>query len=340
MTRRVIYQMTFSVLFAIAPFAALGAEADIEGFEFSCRFSDGTALKPKFGDIEGVLYTDLPAQREQCLEAVQRKIALCEQNINFESNTENQEHADCLPEFEKQAKACIGHFHFERGKCDAGGIQQIEQEEESDYVVDAVDREMEVVKRANVRSGPGTEYDVIATIDGGFGIRVTGEVQGLNWVRVDVLEGGGEAFIYAPLLKERDLVSQPAPEEVSETASQGPMEPFGWDWTIVENQPCQIYTAGWTEAFANSTWSGGCVDGKASGQGRLITGDGAVYDGEMLAGKRHGYGVVVAEGYRFEGEWRDGLPFDGIQDWIQSTYTSSCEFRQGKLTSTCEYKNY
>ena len=72
-----------------------------------------------------------------------------------------------------------------------------------------------------------------------------------------------------------------------------PLEAFGPDWVIVENQPCQL----WTRSSARSyTWSGACVDGKVSGEGRLaIFGDEgsyrSSYEGSMAAGKRHGHGT-------------------------------------------------
>ena len=302
MIRRIRLQLTLGALLAIAPLTTLAADADIRGFEFGCRFSDGTVLKPKFGDIEGVFYTDLPAQREQCLDAIKRKIVLCEQNIDFASNSENNEYPNCLPEFRKQAEVCIGHFQFERGKCHAGGAQQAdqaEQKEEPDYVVDAVEREMEVIKRANVRGGPGTDYEVIATLEGGIGVRVTGEVQGFNWVRVDVLEGGGDAFIYAPLLKRR------------ESAIEASMVSFGPKWTIVENQLCQTWNRGKPEVFQGVTWTGDCVDGKTSGYGKLKT--------------------KTAGGLVEEGEHRDGQSHGSITTWLNGEVWATCEFRYGEF---------
>lgn len=70
---------------------------------------DGQTLNPRFGDIEGVFCIDLSAQREQCLEAVRRKIAPCHQSVNFDSSTRNELHVPCLAIFEQQARTCIGH---------------------------------------------------------------------------------------------------------------------------------------------------------------------------------------------------------------------------------------
>ena len=97
------------------------AEARITDFAFGCETPEGRKLKPKLGDVEGVFYTDIPAQRQQCVEAVKRKIALCRENTDFASNTRNEKYAECLPIFREQAQACVGHFQRELVKCDGGG---------------------------------------------------------------------------------------------------------------------------------------------------------------------------------------------------------------------------
>ena len=102
------------------------AEARIADFVFGCETPDGEKLKPKFGDIDEAFYTDLPAQRQQCLDAVERKIALCRDNTLFESNTKNEKYAGCLPVFRDQAEVCVKHFERERGKCDAGAPEPAE----------------------------------------------------------------------------------------------------------------------------------------------------------------------------------------------------------------------
>lgn len=54
------------------------------------------------------------------------------------------------------------------------------------------------------------------------------------------------------------------------------------------------------------TWSGACVNGKISGEGRLtFTDDGNTYQGGMAGGSPHGRGTfVLAAGDRHEGEFR------------------------------------
>ena len=87
------------------------------------------------------------------------------------------------------------------------------------------------------------------------------------------------------------------------------MKPFGPNWSIVENQPCQVWNYG-SEEYSPLTWSGACVDGKASGEGHLTFlwegGEGS-YKGGMTGGKAHGRGTSIwADGARYEGAFRDG----------------------------------
>ena len=92
-------------------------------------------------------------------------------------------------------------------------------------------------------------------------------------------------------------------------AADEPLEPFGPDWSIVENQPCQVWNYGWGDDMGPFNWSGACVDGKASGEGRLTyLGGKGVFEGTMRAGKMHGYGTVTLSGsFRYEGGLRDGM---------------------------------
>ena len=164
-----------------------------------------------------------------------------------------------------------------------------------DYTVDPLDRVMTVAKPANVRAGPGLDHDVQLALNAGVTVRVTGAVQGRDWLRVDLRGDGGEAFIYAPLVKE---------------VAPAPFEPFGPDWSVAENQPCQVWNWGMGHKYESFTWSGACVNGKASGVGRLVwlsRFGKNVYEGGMQAGKQHGNGKLKrSDGARYEGQWRDG----------------------------------
>ena len=93
-----------------------------------------------------------------------------------------------------------------------------------------------------------------------------------------------------------------------------------------------MWNYGEAETYRPLTWSGACVDGKASGEGRLIfiyEGRGS-YRGNMVAGKAHGHGITNwADGSRYEGEFRDGWHHG------RGTYTSA----DGDST-TCEWRNH
>ena len=95
------------------------------------------------------------------------------------------------------------------------------------------------------------------------------------------------------------------PQERSKTA----FAPFGPDWLIAENQPCQVYKLA-SVPRNTVTWSGDCVRGKASGKGRVVWknhNDTASGELEYRDGKPHGYGTLKwPDNARYEGEWRDG----------------------------------
>ena len=144
------------------------AETHIEGFLFGCEARDGRFVKPRHGDVAGVSYTDMPAQRQQCLGTIDHRIALCRENTEFASDAENREFSDCLPVFGEQARACVIHFTFERGKCDTDGAdpddpdagergeQPAQEGPPADrYRIEAVNRPMRASEAANVRTGPG-----------------------------------------------------------------------------------------------------------------------------------------------------------------------------------------
>ena len=113
-----------------------------------------------------------------------------------------------------------------------------------------------------------------------------------GWVRIALLDEGGEGFICAPLLREPEVAV---------------LKPFGPNWSITENPPCQVWNHS-NRDYEPFAWSGRCVDGKASGEDQLTYRGGArVYLGGMRAGKMDGSGVLAwADGFRCKGELRDG----------------------------------
>ena len=98
--------------------------------------------------------------------------------------------------------------------------------------------------------------------------------------------------------------------QVEALLAAAPTRPFGPNWSIVENQPCQVWNYGMPEKLKPFTWSGPCIDGKVSGEGRLtVSRIGASYQGSMADGKFHRHGTMTwANGDRYEGEWRDSKP--------------------------------
>ena len=164
------------------------------------------------------------------------------------------------------------------------------------FTIDPLNQVMEVAKAANARAGPGTNFAVLRTLDAGIDVRVTGSVRNRNWLRVNLRERWGSAYVYAPLLRE-------------EGAPTG-LKPLGPGWSVTENQPCHVWRRSDADKYEPFTWWGACVDGKASGDGRLVwhTRSGRnVYEGSMAAGKLHGIGTWRrSDGALYKGEWRDG----------------------------------
>ncbi len=155
-----------------------------------------------------------------------------------------------------------------------------------------VDRMMKAAKRSNLRSGPGTDHDKVGLLEIGELVRVTG-VEG-DWFRIEPKDGG-TAFVYAPLL--------------AELSEEDVLVPFGPEWSLTEDRRCQVWNYGF-RSLEPFRWSGACVHGKASGEGRLSIADGRIqYEGSVRAGRIHGYGTTVhASGERYEGRFRDGQP--------------------------------
>ena len=68
-----------------------------------------------------------------------------------------------------------------------------------------------------------------------------------------------------------------------------------------------------------SKYVGEFKDGKKNGQGTFYYTDGSVYVGELKDGKRNGQGTLTfsdgstfSDGKKYEGEWKDGNPWNGI----------------------------
>ena len=82
--------------------------------------------------------------------------------------------------------------------------------------VEPADATMWALKRSNLRSGPGTDHAKVGLLDVGDAVQVTGEIGA--WLRI-AAPGGGEAFVYGPLLTEE------APERATQAIEEKPREP-------------------------------------------------------------------------------------------------------------------
>ena len=141
---------------------------------------------------------------------------------------------------------------------------------------------------------------------------------------------------------------QITPELVAMLERRTPETKPGWHKII--GMDCHVWN-NYPGPKESVTWTGECVDGLASGAGKLVWwwvrngkwrvetfegeqragrrhGQGTVadeyshYQGEFREGNRHGRGTAVfSDGVRYEGEWRDNL-FDG-----QGIYTTEDGFR-------------
>ena len=198
--------------------SAGAVDVQINGFAFGCATPDGETRKPKFGDVGGMYFAGLPQGRRACLETIDRMIYSCGANTTFISHDLNNQYPACLKIFARQAERCARHFERQRHKCDIGSefAPAPSSEAAAGPQVEPADRTMWALKRSNLRSGPGTDHAKMGLLDVGDAVQVTGETG--NWLRIEA-PGGGEAFVYGPLLTEE------APERVTQAIEEKPREP-------------------------------------------------------------------------------------------------------------------
>ncbi|MDE0704778.1 MAG: SH3 domain-containing protein, partial [Rhodospirillaceae bacterium] len=162
-------------------------------------------LKPKFGNIDGVYYSDVSGNREACRQAIRNKIALCRQNVDFESNTKNRKYKGCLPIFRRQAQSCVVHFRHQMSKCDLSGAARITDftgfgceatrtvvEDGGGPDIAPLDRRMAARTRVNLRAGPGTSHRVVGSLAAGQAVQATGRAG--DWLRISLQ--GRTAFVH------------------------------------------------------------------------------------------------------------------------------------------------
>ena len=300
-------------------------------------------LKPKFGNIDGVYYSDVSGEREACRQAIKNKMALCRQNTNFESNTKNREHAGCLPIFRQQAESCAVHFRHQMSKCELSGPARITDFTGFGCTVtktvveeggEAVDRWMRARTRANLRSGPGTDHARVGLLEAGEEVLVTGEAG--EWLRIRGTDGG-TAFVHGSLLvpsaqESGDAATGPSPK----CAGMGKGAECWWE--LADRPGCHVFTSYYNPAWRALTWSGACRDGLAVGRGtwgyKTARSSGQA-TGALARGKPHGHWVFrSASGTVQEGSYVDGKKHG---HWVYRLSTGSCftiEFSRGEETSS------
>ena len=266
------------------------AEARIGGFAFGCEMPGGATLKPTFGDIDGALFIDLPAQRRVCLDTVDRIIARCGENTGFASNTEDRRHAGCLPVFERQAEACAAFFRAEKAKCDAGGDPE---EVEGGLGLSREDRRLVQMGLSSAGYDPGPA-------DGLIGERTREAIRRWQGSRGEAETGYLDADGAKELLGlgERAAAAlEPNCEGLEEAA------------VVCEGPYVDGKRHGrWVVRYADgSVHEGPYVDGKAHGRWVARGADGTVGKGPVVDGKQHGHWVVrQADGDVHEGPYVDG----------------------------------
>ena len=221
---RVLAAAVTAVVAATVAWSSAGAvDVQIAGYPFGCKTSDGEVRKPKFGDVDGIFFTNLPAERKACLETIDRMIYSCGINTTFISHDLNNRYRECLAIFERQAERCARHFELQRRKCHAGDSSKpaattAEPAEPDEPEVEPADLTMWAAKRSNIRSGPGTDHAKVGLLEIGDEVQVTGEFG--DWLRIEA-PGGGDAFVWAPLLTEE------VPVQVTTAAEKQSKKPSG-----------------------------------------------------------------------------------------------------------------
>ena len=324
---------------------AWAEEARITSFTFSCETLEGNTVKPQFGDIEGATYSDLPAQRQQCLEEVQRKIARCRENTDFGSTTKDWEFADCLPLFREQAQLCVRHFEREQVKCGGPGVPSTEAVE---LKWSEWRRLQEALAAAGFDPGPA---------DGKFGPKTRRAIQAWQQANGYVEIGHLSQDQLKSILTQTTPTATVGPK-CAELPGQYLGENHAECWVESENQRgCYLWRNHYHSDQATE-WTGQCLRGVAEGHGTysvsagnehsgyegtgtLVGGkasghwidewaDGARYEGEYRDGKRNGYGIDIGtDGVRYEGHWRDDKMHGRGEVFIADGDHYKGEFRDG-----------
>ena len=290
------------------------AEARIGDFAFACVTPEGETLKPMFGDIDGNLFIDLPAQRQACLDTVDRKIIQCGENTGFYSNTKDRTYAGCLPIFERQAEECAAFFRAEKAKCDAGGTEAPDPwaDTESHEAGDDGGGDPEEVEgglglsrevRRLVQMGLSSAGYDPGPADGLIGERTREAIRRWQGSRGEAETG----YLDADGAKELLGLGERAAAAL-EPNCEG-LEEFAESAVVCEGPYVDGERHGrWVLHLDDGTvGEGPFVDGKAHGHWVIRWADGTVGEGPIVDGKKHGRWVErYADGDVGEGPYVDG----------------------------------
>lgn len=235
----------------------------------------------------------------------------------------------------------------------------------TDYVIDPADWPGELTTRSNIRSGPGTDYGIVSTRDGGTSVHVTGAVRNTDWLRIEV--AGDTAFVHASLVAKIETATAMEPtdedpaqiaakaenaeqEEASDTAvasintepkcaeerGDTPRDTVCW-WEFTRPSGCWFrgyaseYTYNSDGSRTEPTWSGACEGGVATGDGTLTE---TLFEmmwshtGRFVDGVRQGNWVEVFDGGHYGDEYK-GPYVDGLRhgNWVIHRWGDS-DFKQ------------
>ncbi len=332
------------MLTAMMTWSSVGAiDVQIYGFNFGCQTPDGELRKPKFGDVDGIFFTNLPAERKACLETIDRMIYSCNANTTFISHDLNSRYPSCLGIFERQAQECVVHIEGQRQKCYAGGSSETNE-------VKPVHLTMWATKRSNIRSGPGTEHAKVGLLEIGDEVQVTGEIG--NWLRIEAR--GDDAFVYAPLLTENapetgTAASGADAKDESDTAvhrepdvdqpAAVSLEPkcpkngtFQNCWFELQNpMGCHFWIS---EGIINRiTWSGSCSGGVAQGEGVMSYDESTRGTGAIADGKKQGRWIFTnnydnGDSGRSEGDYLNGNQHGLWRYVFKNNLTGKCQISE------------
>lgn len=236
-------------------------------------------LKPKFGDIDGLYYTDVAQDREACRQAVQRKIYLCGQNTSFVSNTLDRKYPGCLPIFRRQAGVCADHFRSEAYKCQGAGSVRI-----ADFTGFACTVTATVVEEGGEpeRSEPerGTGSREPAQQDAGAAAQLSPKCAGMS--------KGAKCWL--------ELANRPGCYIFDHYYS--PPETTTWSGACSGGVAVGRGTRGWKKSGNSNESSGILVRGKRHGRWVVRHKDGGTSEGSFAGGRMHGRWVF---------RWPDGM---------------------------------